>query len=458
MKKMLLMAILVAAAVFSVTHHSDAGPLVIRDARITDIAMTPALGRGYTIATNTYQSMCMENVVTTEPSYDFQYTFESIEKDSTDKKQVVTKNKVDYTNSVVKAMVQANADIATTKEEHTHSIKVELNMDTYYASVDEAKTQLSGPAKNLLTNKDIPGFFHACGSNYIRSLGRNAKFLSIITYTSKSDKRDATFEANLKFELRGLAKAIYGGLKVESENKITSNTSKEERKMIINTRAWGLGKNEGATLISYDIPTFKAAVKDAFISMQNPMTGKITTMEVVPWVEFTGFQDAVVLEEVEGKEAEGKIPNYRKKDTLNQNAEFLGEIEKADRNGINNYFTAKICKETINANYKQNDKFIEGFQNAKLMNNRTGQTADMTIDKLDKILTTEYIDSLLKNREDFMYGEKGAEKCIDKMFGEDMFRKKWGQFPECVGIRKNFVSVISTDVLDYCMPTISPEN
>jgi hypothetical protein len=62
---------------------------------------------------------------------------------------------------------------------------------------------------------------------------------------------------------------------------------------------------------------------------------------------------------------------------------------------VNNYYTAKLCKEHINANYKKDDKFIEGYGNLILMNNRTGTSADMTLDKLDKLLTTEYVDGLL---------------------------------------------------------------
>lgn len=456
MKSRIITAFLIVVSVISVYNFTFAGPIVIRDSRITDLAYTPSLGRGYTLVTNTFQSMCMTNVVTTDPVYDFQYTFESIETEKKDSKNISTANKVDYSTAAVKVMVQANADVSTDQTETSHSIKVELNMDTYYASVDEGRTNLSGPAKNLLTNKDLPGFFHACGTNYIRSLGRNAKFLSIFTYTTKSKTRDAKFEASLKLELTGLGKILTGGGSVESTNRGSFNSMASEKKLIINTRAWGLGKNEGATLISYDIDTFKAAVKDAFISMQNPMTGRITTMEVVPWVEYTGFQDSIVLEE-KNREGGEKVPDYRKKDVLNHNAEFLGEIEKADRNKVNNYYTAKLCREFINANYKKDDKFIEGYENIKLMNNRTGKTEQVTIGTLDKLIGNEYLDKLMKDREDFMYGEKGANKCIDKMFGEDMFRKRWGEFSECTGIRKNFVSIIHSDILDYCMPTISPD-
>lgn len=459
MKRLSVILLILSFTILSVVRNSEAGPTVIRDSRITDLAITPALGRGYTLVTNTFQSMCMLNVVTTEPVYDFQYSFESIETDNKTTSKVTTDTTANYSTMAITAMVRANSSVASDVQETSHSIKVELNMDTYYASVDEARTNLSKPAENLLKKKDLPGFFHACGSTYIRSLGRNAKFISIFTYTTKTTQRDTAFEAQLQLQIKGFGAGLLGG-SGGVDNTTTGNfgSMSSERKLIINTRAWGLGKNEGASLISYDLETFKAAVKDAFISMQNPMTGRITTMEVVPWVEYTGFQDSIDLEETEGQVVGEKVPNYRKKDVLNQNAEFLGEIEKADRNRVNNYYTAKLCRETIKANYKQDDgvKFIEGYENAKLVNNRTGK-ADFTLGELDKLLTEQYVDDMLKNREAFMYGEKGAQKCMDKMFGSDMFRKKWGEYAECTGVRSGFVSILNNKVNDYCMPTIYPE-
>src|SRR5262245_9664394 len=57
----------------------DAGPVVLRDEMITDRAVTPSLGRGYSIATNTYQSSCFKTIKTTKPSYNFYYLFEQLD-------------------------------------------------------------------------------------------------------------------------------------------------------------------------------------------------------------------------------------------------------------------------------------------------------------------------------------------------------------------------------------------
>lgn len=59
----------------------SAGPVVIRDNRVTDIGTTPVLGRGYTMSTNTFQSICLKDVKLTEPSYDFTYRFEEMQSD-----------------------------------------------------------------------------------------------------------------------------------------------------------------------------------------------------------------------------------------------------------------------------------------------------------------------------------------------------------------------------------------
>ena len=62
-------------------HHASAGPTAIRDDRVTDLAITPVLGRGYSIATSTYQSICLQNIVKTKPSYNFTYRFEQLQED-----------------------------------------------------------------------------------------------------------------------------------------------------------------------------------------------------------------------------------------------------------------------------------------------------------------------------------------------------------------------------------------
>jgi hypothetical protein len=451
MKKL---SLIVALAIFSVIALSLlAGPTIIRDKRITDIALTPVLGRGYTIVTNTFQSKCMDNVVVTDPSYDFQYIFESIEKMSAKDTSVSVGASGHYAYS---GLVDIDVDFSTKttmasgKKEFYHHIYVNINMDTYYASVDEARTRLSDSAANLLTNNDIPGFFSSCGSYYVRSLGRNAKFISVFTYTDVSETRDVAFEAALEMSVKSF------GQEASGRTDISTRVSQQagEKKLTITTNAYGLGKNEGATLISYDIETFKAAIKDAFISMQNPMTGKVTTMEVVPWVENTEFQNLIKLEkQVIDPETGKTMLMYKKKHILNLNSEYLAEIERADRNMMNIYYKAKLCKETIETSWAQKKKLLPEFETIQLVNNKFPSKTMSLKDLYEKYLQDKEVDDLLQREDKFMK-EKG-EKCIDKLLESGMFITSWRKIPECWNIRGELAAVISETVDEYCMPTFS---
>lgn len=426
-----------------------AGPTIIRDNRIKDLALTPVLGRGYTIVTNTFQSKCLDNVVVTDPSYDFQYKFESLEQTksldtSTSSETSVKGTYVPYDLTVD---ISSKATFASGKKEFYHNIYVEINMDTYYASVDEARSRMSDSAATLLQNKDLPGFFSSCGSYYVRSLGRNAKFVSVFTYTDISETRDMAFEAALEISVKG-----FGGRSAMS-SQVTQQAG--TKKLTITAQAWGLGKNEGATLISYDLETFKAAIKDAFISMQNPMTGKVTSMEVVPWVENTEFQKLIDLEKEVTDPATGKtMLLYKKKHILNLNAEFLAEIERADRNMMNIFYKAKICKQTIDASWASGGKLLPEYQNIDIINNKfPGKTMKLGV-LYNQHLKLASIEKLLTDEEAFMY-KLGAQKCMDTLLESGMFIKSWRKVPPCVKIRGELSKVMSEIIDDYCMPNLA---
>ena len=55
----------------------DAGPYVISDDRVRSLDITPVLGRGYSIMTNSYQSTCLQVEDTTIPSYNYDCKYSS---------------------------------------------------------------------------------------------------------------------------------------------------------------------------------------------------------------------------------------------------------------------------------------------------------------------------------------------------------------------------------------------
>ncbi|MCP4137836.1 MAG: hypothetical protein GY754_43140 [bacterium] len=419
-----------------------AGPSIIRDERIKDIALTPALGRGYTIATNTFQSQCMKDIVTTQPSYDFMYTFESVEEDA--KSFGGKSSELLYKEFGIDTSDGGDDVVMVgTKKFFKQHILVTISIDTYYASVDETKSKIGDSAANLLRSNDIPGFFNSCGSYYVKTLGRNAKFASVFTYVDKTEAGDLQFEDALKQQLQGFGKKSSSGSGVFS-------TLASNKRLSIATRAFGLGKSSKASLISYDIDSFKTAVKDASSSMQSEKTGKITTMEVVPWIENTEFQELVQLDkEYIDPETKKAMPLYKKKYNLNLNAELLSEIDRADRNMINIYYKAQMCKQIINETWKDKGKFYPGMENAEVMNNRL-PSQRIKLTDLDAELSDSKMKELLKKEEDFM--QKSAQVCIDKLIESNMYRLSWRKMPECTKIRGQLTAVLSSTIDSYCMP------
>jgi hypothetical protein len=520
MKK--LKKILTSIAILIISGIAYSGPTVIQDNRITNIATTPVLGRGYSISTNTFQSTCLTGIKITEPSYDFTYTFDSLEKES-DLRYIDTKSFSSEFRNQLKNKVFSEGKSEESTEDRTgtrtttsavtsetkiftHHIFVVINLNSYYASVDESKTKMSTTAAQLILNKDIPGFFSSCGSYYVRSIGRNAKFVSIFTYKTRTDTTDARFETQLEEQIKGFGKKMEKTMNKgegeedtaaeegETTNERTVSTidhasyefrrNASSRQLTITVAAFGLGKNEKATLISYDIDTFKAAIKDAFLSMQNPRTGKVSSIEVVPWVENTEFQNLIKLHEDEPAEGvkpkEGsagvttgggplktekrKLLLYEKKQLLNQNAEFLAEIERADRNMMNIYYKAKICKQQIDINYKNQGSLKPEYRNSKILNNRTGET--IMLSKLDQILSNERIDGILKREKLFMYGSSGvpgatsgggAAICMKKIMRSGIFRVSYREFKECNDLIEKMANAEDETVENFCMPILTSE-
>ncbi len=434
-----------------------AGPTIIRDNRIFDLATTPVLGRGYSLATNTFQSTCMNDIKITKPSYDFNYDFKSMEKETSEKKSTSVGSKIDLSYLAFELKTSGSATTVEGMTSYYHNVRVDINVDTYYASVDESNTRLSDAAKTLLLNSDIPGFFHSCGSYYIRSLGRNAKFVSIFTYLDESSTRNKEFEMQLELAIKGFGSALgahlpgSAGADLSLNVKSSFESMARKKRLTITTKAWGLGKNANATLIAYDLPTYKAAIKDAFISMQDPMTGRVTTMEIVPWVENAEFQNFIKLEEDTPDEKKGKLLLFEKKHILNLNAEYLARIDRTARLYTDLYYKALICKQIIDSEWKREGSFLPGLANAEIQNNRYPRT--IKIKDLDDVLTNENIEKMYKEEETFMYGENGAAECIKQIMKEGIFKKSWRDIEVCKNLRTKFVPEQNNVIDDYCMPT-----
>jgi hypothetical protein len=461
--------------------EAQAGPTLIRDSRIQDLSTTPVLGRGYSLSTNTFQSTCLKDVVITDPSYDFQYLFKEVESSSESSSDFAVSANASYSYFWVSATVESSAKYASKRGQTAHNILVTLNMDTYYGSVNEAGTPLSDAAASLLTNHDILGFFSACGPYYTRGITRNAQFVSIFTYETKTSQRDAAFEAALQVQLRGFSGGNFGSSVSGSFSEQASS-----RNLTITSRGWGMGKDAEAALISYDLESFKGAIKHAFTSMQNPLTGRVTSIEVVPWVENSEFQNTLSLrgeDVIDGKE----VPLYEKKDILTFNGEFLTEAERAARLRLNMYYKAKVCKNHIVGNYYQNGRLDDKVARRQLKNHRMAKPG-ITLAEMDTLLSDAEVQNLWKAYEDFSHkGKPNMTSCINELFadpatsmapgtppipgtagvegltpgvmpnmglGRGLFLRRYSAIKTCADLQKNFAAALSEKIEDHCMPEL----
>jgi hypothetical protein len=496
MRNFKVFVLLIFFSLLTVYTITDAGPTVIRDNRVRDLSVTPVLGRGYTISTNTFQSTCLKDVKRTKPSYDFTYNFQELQSldtgitmDTSKLIEAAPKELIDYIDKKVeeskieKISVETKTTTTTTKEEKKlHRILVTINLFSYYSSVDEANTKVSDSASQLLSSKDIPGFFNSCGSFYVRSITRKASFFSLFEFEYTTIDEAKEFVHQLETQLKGFQKLTEEEgkeEKVETEKKSREEIEKsfksraEKYNLTITTMAWGLGKDEKATLISYDVESFKNAIKDAFISMMDEGTGKVDSIEVVPWVENTEFQILIGLDKEDQEparlESGTRVPRkplllYEKKQILNLNAEFLAEIERNNRNFTNLYYKARICKQHIDQNWKDFNpaskklEFKEDFTKRYVRNNRGGKP--ILLNDLDTYLSKGYIDGLLVKQKKFMYGGdewgKGARECINQIIGEGIFRVPYHDLESCRKLSEQ-MGEGEHDILEsYCMPILYP--
>ncbi len=447
-----------------------AAPIVIEDNRVADLSATPVLGRGYTISTNTYQSTCLSNVNITDPSYDFTYYFKSVEMEGEGSLDEVL-NTRSFTDTFINELNRKFSRNKTPESDgmernyYYHNIFVEINLHSYYASLDESSAKMSDSASRLISNGDLPGFFSSCGSYYVRSIGRKSRFVSVFTYKTQDQKPDKKFENDLENQIKGFGQSLKENVAALSDAAISSLTfakrdfTKEcsKRELTITTAAFGMGKNENATLISYDIDTFRNAIAEAFIAMQNPRTGKVSTIELLPWVENTDFQALTKLETYTENDKGKELLMYEKKQILSSNAEFLAEIERFDRSLMNRYYKALLCRKYIDTNYKSNNALKAEYLDRLVMNNNGKGT--LPLSEIDALLTDEKINSLFETEQGFMYGKgdgtAGASQCMKDIMGKGIFRVRYKEIPSCSSIIRNMVNQEEEKIENYCLPVLS---
>ncbi len=438
-------------AVLASTASADSR--VIRDNRLKDLGITPALGRGYSVATNTYQSLCMDKVVTTKPSYNFRYTFHEIEKDWEKTHSTAIDSSTSLSFLFLKANVTTHLDTSSTQKNHIHYMMANLAVDSYYNSVNEGQSTLSASAKALLEKGDTVGFFDACGPYYVRSIGRHSTFLALLSYRTKEETRDTNFELKLKTKL----KSFFGGGGADYSQDHSFHNESREKQLTIHVWAYGLGKDHISELIPTDVDSFKRVVQDAIKAMQDADAGIVTSMEVVPWIENTEFQNTLKLQNT------NDVLQYEQKKNLEANSELIAELDRIDRAQMDQYYKALNCRRILEDEYigltgdYAFDPELTLFQDIQAPRS---ESKYVSLAYLNQILSREKIDQLMAKNQEFLYGKggnaseaSGAVACFNELFKRGMDKVHYRNIKACEDARRWSVPV--SPVLDhYCMPEL----
>ncbi len=425
----------------------EASPRVIKDNRFKDKGMTPVIGRGYSMATNTLQSTCFSKIALTRPSYDFQYKFTDL--DETWKEKFTKRNEL---SSSLKYIFISNNFTKTVIDEgdktyYHHHIFVSLDLDSYYHSLDEGKTGLSADAIELLRRRDIVSFFNSCGPSYIRSIGRNSKFFAMLTYKTESVKRDTKFDSKLKAHLRSLFKSS------DQETGTSRSFHREtfKKKLQINVWAYGLGKDHQADLLPTDIESFKRIVKNSILAMQSSDVGVISTVEIVPWMENPEFQNELKLD------SQGDRIQFEKKRNLEANSELIAEIDRIDSAFTSLYYQGLNCLRTLEEKFPIRDDEY-GFDPEKTLlldlTEPTNRAKEAKLSTLLNWISKKTIDDIYDENTNFLYGDKKAIECVKEMEKRGIDSVHFREIDACKKVRDQTIPIRPL-FQHYCLPELA---
>eukprot|EP00551_Chaetoceros_affinis_P016506 CAMPEP_0203696336 /NCGR_PEP_ID=MMETSP0091-20130426/7567_1 /ASSEMBLY_ACC=CAM_ASM_001089 /TAXON_ID=426623 /ORGANISM="Chaetoceros affinis, Strain CCMP159" /LENGTH=630 /DNA_ID=CAMNT_0050568087 /DNA_START=8 /DNA_END=1900 /DNA_ORIENTATION=+ len=263
-------------------------PYMISDDRVRKLDITPVLGRGYSIMTDSYHSTCLMVEDTTPPSYNYDYTFYEFTSQTETQRSLGGKLKKSFGFWKVKEEYSAQASSTSKTSSQTHMVVAVMRIERYYSSVREEVSPLSDDAKTLLNNQDYVGFFKACGPNYVRGIRRAQEITAIFRFQSSSTQVAKSFSAGLKVSGFFSSK--------DSSFASKSKFSQVRSSLSIKILGFGLGLNEEGsdTLVATSLEEYNEVMKFAFKSFTQSENsyaiGMVYGMEVVPWVDNSAFQ------------------------------------------------------------------------------------------------------------------------------------------------------------------------
>lgn len=339
-------------------------PSTINSDAVQSMSGAPALGRGYSITTNTMLGSCLNitnfNETEHSHSYNFDYYFSDFTSGGmTNGRSLGGKISKSFGFSKVKSAVSKSAD--TPK----HSVVATMRLERFFSSVWESGATLSEDASKMLDDEEFINFFMSCGPSYVRSLQRAQEVTAIISYEAEDDMEARKFANMLRLFVYGNR----GGPPKNEDDPSTGfppldfDASDIMKTLSIEILGYGLGLNKvgSETLVATSLNEFNDVMKFAFDSMTknnetetSSQTGVVYNMEVVPWADNAEF---LKYADVDFNRILSPVPRDYMPDTIPISDEFGERLGCEDEVHVADNF-GKCCEEYEKVNITLDNGFI----------------------------------------------------------------------------------------------------
>ncbi|WP_069470348.1 hypothetical protein [Candidatus Marithrix sp. Canyon 246] len=439
--------------------------IVIDGELLNDLRRTPVLGGGFSLTTEDYKSLCFDNVETTIPSYDYDYTFYSNESESKSESKSKSEYGFSYGFKSFYASGKVKASVGKAKKSKSKLNRVNMfvviRLNSYYASLNEAKSVLSSQAKDLIQSEDVIGFFDACGTYYIRTINRYSRLYAWLTLESTETVTEESFKYHLEASIRS---RFVGSASMKAKGESESKNFFKNKRLYIKIIGTGLAKEHVVNLSPTSLEDFKKVINNASKSMSGIHTGRISSLEIIPWMDNLSFQrelKPLILKQAGSSQDQKKYESLKRKWIVAENGEFISMLKNKYRSLQAYQFATMNCQSKLERILSRDEKW-KNIQFKNHLKDEPIKAEDLYKDlvclsdnkqtkfALDKKVTAKTCKtaSLYQQWETI---SKEADSCLTELypkFTNTLYRK----IPKCKRMVAQLTSLMPPPLFYYCAP------
>ena len=424
----------------------------VNDNRLELFDGLPSLGRGYNIHRNTLHSVCFESVKAPDPVFDFYYDFDKVDADfirrlGGERNWAVDGELLDFVQDHVSGDAAGKDPAASSQV----NIIARITLESYHATLDESGSPVGKSARALVEEGRFTAFFNACGFFYVRSLRYSSTFMALFQFKQVSGEEDTQLERLLRTGLFELG----AGARSEEMEQLAAAL---ELKIFV--RGAGLGRaSKLANLVPTNLREFRQSIEAAAELMQAASSGRITSMDVAPWIEHPDLRSAFF-----GKAAAAGESTFGRTQYMELNSQVITAINQARSRWLEQYYLASLCRNTLHTYYPvEKSEFSGQFDTIydpqrTLFENHHHPTEvgrRITLQQFREYFEKYPPTTFLQRAEKFMSGSEGregAEACVNALLKAGLDRADFTKLPSCVAAM-NGVDVQERFLRNYCLPT-----